>query len=59
MLCFLAGVQMAKETLLSPFAVTQRKINALLNNTNLFSYHLLEARKGKRVMIRKEVKHKG
>lgn len=56
MLCFLDGVQMAKETLLSPFSITQRKINGLLRNTYLFSYPLLEARKGKRMMVRKEVK---
>lgn len=54
--CFLDGVQMAKETLLSPFSITQRKINGLLRNTYLFSYPLLEARKRKRMTVRKEVK---
>jgi len=47
---------MAKETLLSPFSITRRKINGLLRNTDLFSYPLHEARKGMRMIIRKEVK---
>lgn len=57
MFCFLVGAQMAKEIFLSPFFYKPKKTNNdLLRNTDLFGYPLLEARKGKRMMLRKKVK---
>lgn len=34
----------------------EKKINILLRNIGLFNYFLIETRKGKRIMIGKEVK---